>query len=1003
MKFTEYFIRHRVSSIILNFMILIIGLLCLRNISVREYPDVQIPALSVHTNYPSASAQIVESAITTPIEDAISGISGIKFIKSESEQGSSHISIVFEDGTNIDKAMIELQNSINTVQSRLPKDSKIPEIQKGAGNGAFPFFAISITSSELDFAELDHYATRYIKDNFRSINGVASADVWGSAYTMRITIDPKKLDTYGINVSDIITVLRKYNVSLPIGKFRNDIPTTLNLELSDAEAFSNTPLKVQNGRVIYLKDVADTTLSADASIFRVHINGTPGIAISINKNSDANPIEVVKEVRKEMDNLRSTLPNHIKMSVSIDASQFISSSLNNIYKSIFEAILLVLIIVYIFLRNIRATIIPLIAIPFSLIGTIAIMQAFGMSINTLTLLAMVMAIGLVVDDAIIMLENITRHLEEGLKPLDAAIKGASEIGFAIVAMTLTLASVYAPILFIHGLIADLFIEFAVALAGSVLISGIVALTLSPMMCAQILKLSHSASESSMHNFLIKLDRLYENTLTNIINKPKLIIGIIIGSIVASLIFVKLMPHEIVPKEDRGMVGIYIPPIPGSSIDIMESYANDMEKIVAKIPEGQEILSFMGPWGSSTCLGLKEFKDRNRHQETIVSEINSVVSKLPSIDAYTFSWNSGLPGMDNFMGGLDLTLVVSTVGDYTELSKYTETMVKKMNALGKFMYVMHDVKFDTEGFDLILDRDKMANLNIEASTISDSISTFFSGNKNLSFKKDDIIYNVTIDSATSPWSLDEIYITTSSGMHISIGSFAKLNQTVSMAKLPHYNQMRAASITGSVLPFASLDELMPIVMALANEVFPDSFKKEWSGAAQASTEAAGTVMMMFIMAIIFIYSILAVQFDNFLDPFIIMFTVPLACSGALFAAWFFGQSVNIYTQIGIITLIGLITKHGILIVEFANKLLERGELSIEKAIMHAATIRLRPILMTTSAMILGSMPLVFSSGAGFESRKTIGIVLLGGLAIGTFFTLFVLPKIYCWMKSIEPKM
>lgn len=999
MKFTEYFIRHKVSSIILNMMILIIGFLCLKNISVREYPDVQIPALSVHTRYPSASAAVVESAITSPLEDAISGVSGIKYLTSDSKQNSSQIRIVFEDGTNIDKAMIDLQNTVSHVRSNLPKDIEPPEISKGFGDGGPPFFAITISSDEMNFGELTHYATRYIKNNFRSVNGVAGANVWSPQYTMRITIDPKKLYAYGVNVTDIINGLRKYNVALPVGKFRDDIPTTLDLDLKSPEEFSNTAITSKNGRIIYIKDIATTILDTDGSMFRIHINGKTGVVISIDKNGDANPLDVAAGIRKKMDDIKDGLPSHLKMSISIDSSQFISSSLNNIYHSIFEAIILVLIIVYIFLRNFRATLIPLITIPFSLIGAIAIMQAFGMSINILTLLAMVMAIGLVVDDAIIMLENITRHIEDGMEPFDAAIKGASEIGFAIVAMTLTLASVYAPIFFLKGLVADLFIEFAVALAGSVIISGIVALTLSPMMCSLILKNAHDEKESSMHKFLQKLDRKYASILRNVIARPKLIIGVMIASLLISYVFGRLMPQEIVPKEDRGLVGIYLAPVPGENMDDMEAHATDMEKIISAIPEGREYLTFIGPWGAEAILPLKDFKDRKRHQNDIVASLDATTSQIPSIDAHPWGWESGLPGMDSAMGGMNLTLVVSSTGDFDELSKYAQKLTNKMNGLGKFMYAMNDVKFDTEGFDIALDRNKMANLNIDAQTISDSISTFFSGNQNLYFKKDDVLYGITIDSTTSPWSLDEIYITTPSNLRISIGSFAKLNKIVSMAKLPHYNQMRAATITGVPLPFVSMESLMPIVMKLADETFPSHFKKEWTGAAQSSKEASGTALMMFLMAIVFIYSILAVQFDNFLDPVIIMLTVPLACSGALFTAWAFGQSMNIYTQIGIITLVGLITKHGILIVEFANKLIANGE-EIEQSVTHAAIIRLRPILMTTGAMILGSVPLVLSSGAGSEARTAIGIVLVGGLGFGTFFTLFVLPKIYCWVKGFK---
>ncbi|MEY3197410.1 MAG: hypothetical protein RLZZ59_781 [Pseudomonadota bacterium] len=998
MKLTEYFIRHKVSAIVLNLMILVIGFLCFKNISLREYPKVDIPVLSVSTHYPGASAKTIESSVTSILEDAVSGVSGIKLTQSESSQNQSSITVVFKDGTNIDKALIQLQSGINQAISRLPKDAGTPEIFMGAGGGGFPFFAISVTSTEFDFAELYHYTNRYIKNAFRSIDGVSEVQVWGAPYTMRVRLDPDKLETYGINVSDIISVLKKYSISLPVGKFRDAIPTTLDLELKDASDFDNTPIKENNGKVVYLKDIATTDLIPDGSIFRVHINGKPGLAISLVKTSDANPLEVTREARKVIQQMISTLPSHIKMNVSIDSSQFIQKSLDNIYQSIFEAIFFVLVVVYLFLRNFRATLIPLVTIPFSLIGAIAIMKLCGMSINTLTLLAMVMAIGLVVDDAIIVLENITRHIEDGMKPMDAAIKGSGEIAFAIIAMTLTLASVYAPIMFMQGVVADLFIEFAVALAGSVIISGIVALTLSPMMCSQILKSVHSKDEDTVNKLLAKLDSGYDKFLHAMLGRSKFIIAVIIGSIALIFLMLKLIPSELVPKEDRGMVGIYIPPIPGVTIDEMENHTNDMEKIVTKVSEGNEVLSFLGWWGSSTCLGLKDYKDRNKHQETIVNEVNSVVEKLPSIDAYTWSWNSGLPGLgESAMGGLSLTLVISTTGEYKELSKYTEEMVRKLNMSGKFMYVMHDVKFDTEGMDLIINRDRAADLQIDQTVVSDTVQAYFSGNKNLSFKKDDIFYSITIDTLNHPWSLNEIYVTSKSGQNIPVGSFAKLDSTISMAKLPHYNQQRAVSITASLFPSSNMEDTMEFMMTTAKEIFPESFKKEWTGAAEKSKEASGTSLLMFVMALVFIYAVLSVQFDNFIDPIIIILTVPLACSGALFATWIFGQSINIYTTIGIITLIGLITKHGILIVEFANKMIANGE-KLEDAATHAAIMRLRPILMTTAAMVLGSIPLVLASGAGSESRKVIGIVLVGGLTIGTIFTLFVLPKIYCWMKK-----
>lgn len=977
-------------------MILVIGFLCLKNITVREYPNVSIPALSVSVSYSSASAEVVETSVTGPLEDSISGISGVKYITSDSKTGSAYISIIFEDGVDTDRAMIDLQNAVNTARARLPNDVDPPEIIKGLQSGGVPFFAIALSSDDMSFVELAHYAERYIKNSFRSVKGVATAEVWAPTYTMHITLDPKKLYVYGLNVTDVINALKQYNISLPIGKFQDDIPATLDLDLKDPEEFRNVSVASKDGRVVYIKDIAEVVLGPDASRFRIHVNGKPGVVIGINKNSDSNPLDVASGIEEKMENIKSSLPDGMKMAVTIDSSKFIQASLENVYHSIFEAIILVLAIVYLFLRNIRATIIPLVTIPFSLIGAVAIMQICGMSINILTLLAMVMAIGLVVDDAIIVLENIARHIESGMKPFDAAIKGSSEIGFAIIAMTLTLASVYMPILFIKGLVADLFLEFAVALAGSVLISGIVALTLSPMMCSVILKHGHSAGEKSMHQFLERIDRKYAELLYRVMSMPKLVIWVMVASLALSLLFAKLMPQEIVPKEDRSLAGVFMRPIPGENMDDLEAHAFEMEKIVSKISEGVESMTFMGPWGVSACIPLKDFKDRKRSQQEIVDEMQELTSKMPSIDVFPWGWESGLPGMDSFTSGMSLQLVVSSTGPYKELSTYVQKLTNKINESGKFIYAMHNVKFDSEGVDLVLDKNKMARLNLSPQVIANAINAAFSGNKTLRFKKDDVLYGITIDTVNSPWSLDEIYVVTPSGVRVSVGSIARLDETISMSTLPHYNQVRAATITAAPMPFSSMESLMPAVMKMADEILPDQFAREWTGAAEASKEASGKAGLMFVMAIIFIYAILAVQFDNFLDPLIIMFTVPLACSGALMFGWFIGISMNIYTQIGLITLVGLISKHGILIIEFANKLL-KADKNPKDAVTHAAIMRLRPILMTTGAMILGSLPLVFSSGAGSEARSVIGVVLVFGLGVGTFFTLFVLPSIYCWAK------
>jgi multidrug efflux pump len=998
MKFTEYFIKHKVVSIILNVMILVIGLLALRNITVREYPDVKIPILSVNTIYPNANQQLIESSVTNIIEDAAAGIPGIRSITSQSSAGNSYVTLSFEEGANLDNALIDLKDAIGQAKSELPEGLKEPIIQKGNFGGSFPFFLISITSNEMNFEELTHYVTHYLKNNFRSIKGVGKTDVSGRPYTMKVTLDPKKMYNYGINVSDVVDALKKYNISLPVGKFRDSIPTTMDMRLISPIDFENTHIATKNGRSVYLNNIADVDLTVDTTQNRTRVNGKTGVVIALERSIDANPIEVASALRQEVENLRQLLPEHIKINIDIDQSIFIQSSLKNIYSSIMEAVILVLIIVFIFLGNARATLIPLITIPISLIGSMAIMLAFGMSINTLTLLAMVMSIGLVVDDAIVVLENISRHIEDGMTPMAAAIKGTSEIGFAIVAMTFTLASVYIPIAFIHGIIGQLFIEFAITLAGGVILSGIVALTLSPMMCSVILKNHAHTKETKINRLLSKLDTIYAELLKSSLSKPKLVIGIIIASILISSLVARYSAQEIVPKEDRGVVGIYIPPQPGKNMDDVEAYAAKIEKIAATIPEKQNYLTFMGPWGVNTCIILVDNDNRSRHQTKILESIEPAAKAIPSIDAWPWAWEIALPGVEAF-GSSDLTFVITTTDSYEKLSEYADKMVQAITATGKFIYVKHNVKFDTAGYDIVVDKHKLANLQIQPYVISQTVGAFFSGNQDLNFSKDDILYPVSIISKTTPWSLNEIYVIDSNNNKIAVGSFASMKENVYIAQLPHYNQMRSATITGMLIPIYSIESLMPIISNIAAEILPKSCRIQWTGVADLANRASGTMILLFTMAIIFVYSILAIQFNNFYDPITIMTTVPLACAGALLTGWLFGGTINIYSQIGLITLVGLITKHGILIVEFANRLVDEGE-DIINAVSHAAILRLRPILMTTGAMILGALPLVFGSGAGSEARSAIGIILVGGLAFGTIFTLFVLPKIYCWVKKLS---
>jgi multidrug efflux pump len=658
-------------------------------------------------------------------------------------------------------------------------------------------------------------------------------------------------------------------------------------------------------------------------------------------------------------------------------------------------------VIFLFLRNLKATIIPLVTIPISLVGSFVFLKIFGCSINIMTLLAMVLAIGLVVDDAIIVLENIQRHIESGLTPAKAAMLGAKEIGFAIVAMTLTLTSVYAPLVFIQGAIGDLFIEFAIALAGSVLISGVVALTLSPLMCSKALK--HSGSHQSNQVLWPQIDRWlatlasnYKTALAQFFLYPKrcgLILGIVIILIAT---FANLLPKETAPPEDRNFIGVYVPPLVGKNIDAMEQKLLQLETKLGTIPEAAQTIMFMGDWGGNLLFPLKPQSDRSKSASALVKSAEAIIDTIPSTTAYAWSDDSGLPGIEQSQGE-ELKMVISTTNNYHELYKTTDSLVKTILKEQIFPEVWHSLKLDTPNYLVNLDHNAMAELNINPHQVANTLEVFFSGSMWLKFTKDGLSYDINLKGKQEPWGLEELYLTNKFGKRISLGAVASLVTTTGPNKLFHYNQMRATNVAAKVKDNANFNTNMQLFAAEVSKNLPQDYKYSWTGKAELFLQSQHTMQLLFVLAVIFIYAILAVQFESWLDPLLILITVPLACLGGLALIWATGGSLNIYTQIGLITLIGLISKHGILIVEFANKLLREGTANVEVAVVTAASLRLRPILMTTSAMILGVIPLVAAHGEGSEAQHAIGIVLVGGLVVGTIFTLFVLPAMYYFIK------
>lgn len=821
--------------------------------------------------------------------------------------------------------------------------------------------------------------------------------VWGQPYTYNISLDPKKLYAFGINVDEVMSALERSRVSLPAGNYQNKIPSTLNSDLKSVEDYENLLIKADKKHPVFLKSIADIQLMSDNSQFRVRVNGHSGIVLSINRANDANPIEVSRQVRATLQAVQQSLPSSVHASIILDQSQFINASLHNIQSAILEAVILVLIIVFLFLRNWRATLIPLVTIPISLLGAMIFLKLFGFSINLMTLLAMVLAIGLVVDDAIIVLENIWRHIEKGETALNAAILGAKEIGFAIIAMTFTLASVYMPFAFIDGMLGQLFVEFAVALAGSVFVSGMVALTLSPLMCAKFLGHHATPRWPQIDTLLANLTKRYNHALTLVLSKRWFAALASILTISICILLYYNTPAETAPKEDRGLVGIYTPPLSSESLDDLDEKVSAFEKTTNAIKESDYKLTFMGDWGASILLPLKPHSQRSQSAEQIVEHLRPQFKDIPSVDPSVWSWNTGLPGIDDAGQGAELSLIISTPDSFRDLFDHVEKLKAVLDSSGQFESASYDLRLDTLGYSIELDNNALSKLGLTPAQVAKTIEVFFSADKSLTFQKDSVLYNLTVKGNRAPWTLNELYLTTPEGKRVSLGAFTAMNAKSQPATLEHYKQMRSTTLHVQFPAKKSIDKAMKQLWKLSKTELPSQYKLTWSGAAKAYNESSHTMLFLLLLSILFIYAILSIQFENFIDPLIILFTVPLACSGALAATYFSGQSLNVYSQVGLITLIGLISKHGILIVEFANQLRAKG-LAAHEAVRQACTLRLRPILMTTGAMIFGAIPLLLSQDAGAESRHAIGTVLVSGLAIGTLFTLFVLPGIYLLINS-----
>ncbi|APF36418.1 multidrug transporter AcrB [Chelatococcus daeguensis] len=1000
MRLPEICIRRPVFATVLSLVLILVGIVSYDRLAVREYPNVDEPVVSVTTSYPGASATIIESQVTQVLEGSIAGIAGIDVLESTSRAESSRITVRFRSDVDVDVAASDVRDRVSRVRRRLPDEIDEPTIAKVEAD-AQPVIYISFMAERMDALELTDYVNRYVVDRFKNLNGVADVTIFGERrYAMRIWIDRERLAAYNLTVQDVESALRSQNVELPSGRIESQMREFTVLSrtgLTTAEQFRNIIVKLADGYQVKLGEVARVELGAADLRRDGRYNGKPTITVGIVKQAVANPLDVSNAVRAVLPAVNESLPAGVTAEVANDNAVFIDRSIKAVYHTIGEAIILVVLVILFFLRSLRASIIPIVTIPISLIATFTLMYAMGFSVNTLTLLAMVLAIGLVVDDAIVVLENIYRHIEEGMTPVAAAIKGSREIAFAVVAMTLTLAAVYAPVAFSPGRTGRLFLEFALTLAGAVLVSGFVALTLTPMMCSRLLK--HNPNPgfvfSALERFLSALEHGYRRALVASLKLRWLVVLLAVGVAGMSAFYFTQLRSELSPVEDRGTVMLRGSGPEGATLAYTTRYAQEVEALVSQYPGIRSTLSIVGFPEVTDFMAfgrLVDWDDRSVKQQDIVADLQPKLRRIAGVNAFAINPASlGQRGSSR-----PIEFVVQTSGTYEELQGYVDKLMERIDAWPGLINVDTDLKLNKPEFRVELDRAKVADLGLDVSVVGRTLETLLGGRQVTRFEIDGEQYDVYVQLAAadraSPQTLSTIFLRAPSGEMIQLSNVVTVRESVAPKELRRFNQLRAVTISANLAPGYTMGDGIAFLEQAADEVLPNHVQTDLSGQSREFRASSQSLALVFVLALAFIYLVLAAQFESFRDPVIILLTVPLSMTGALAALYYTGGTLNVFSQIGLVTLVGLITKHGILIVEFAHQQQQAGRQRLA-AVVEAAVLRLRPILMTTGAMVLGAVPLAFADGAGAESRQQIGWVIVGGMTLGTILTLFVVPTVY----------
>ncbi len=1000
MVLSEVCIRRPVFASVLSLIIILVGLISYSRLTVREYPKIDEPIVSVDTTYKGASPEVIESQVTKPLEDQLAGIEGVDVMTSRSRSERSLINIKFNLSRSPDAAAAEVRDKVSRARRFLPDEIDEPIIGKVEADSQ-PIIYIAVESGPYSAIQTSDYINRYIKTRLSVLPGAAEVRVFGERLpSMRIYVDRDKLAGYSLTVQDVESSLRSQNVEIPAGRIESrarEFSVVSSTDLQTITQFENIIIANVKGYPVRMRDVARVQVDAANDRVLSRFNGKNAINIGITRQSTANPLELSAAARTEVERLNESLPAGMKLSISYDTSVFIERSIDSVYHTIGEAIVLVVLVIFFFLRNLRASLVPIVTIPVSLIGACAIMYMFGFSINTLTLLAMVLAIGLVVDDAIVVLENIFRHIENGMPRRQAAIQGSREIGFAVVAMTMTLVTVYAPLAFATGRTGRLFIEFALTLAAAVLVSGFVALTLTPMMCSVLLRhqTSHSRWYNLIEGWLEALARGYRRALGWSLAHRGVVIGIGVAVALASGVLFKVVKSELTPIEDRGVIFGIVSAPEGATLGYTLDSMLAIEKFYDAIPEAsvsQTTVGFPTVTDGTAILRLKSWEERGRRQQDIARELQPKFSSLPGVRAFP----TNPPSLGQSARSKPVEFIIMSQASYPELAKLVGVFVDALRDYPGLQNLDTDLRLNTPELRVQVDRDKMSDVGANVDVVGRTLESMLGGRQVTRYKDEgeqyDVIVQVTPRDRATPTDISGIYVRARDGSMVQLDNLLAVRESVSPQSLNHFNRLRAVKVDASVAPGYALGEVLAHMHEVAREVLPHTVVTDLDGQSREFRDSSGSIYLVFAMALAFIYLVLAAQFESWRNPFIIMLSVPLSMTGALLALWLTGGTLSIYSQIGLITLVGLITKHGILIVEFANQLREEGK-DIMEAVVEASVLRLRPILMTTGAMVLGTVPLAVASGAGAESRQQIGWVLVGGLSLGTLLTLFVVPVAY----------